>query len=148
MIVFEETVSYLLAKVTTAFRTALEKHMAAIGLHGGQTFVLLELWTENGLRQIDLARRLNIAPPTVNKIVKGLTEINLVTRKKSDGDAKSMRVYLTPQGKFIRAEVERSWVDLEAECLSDLNETERLVLMNVLKKLRNTYTGQKPSEEE
>ena len=43
IIKFEETVSYLLAKVTTAFRNSLERHMGQIGLHGGQIFVLFEL---------------------------------------------------------------------------------------------------------
>ena len=79
-ITFEDTVSFLLAKVTTAFRNSLERHMGAIGLHGGQIFVLLELWKQDGLRQIDLAKRLNLSAPTVNKMLKGLIEINLVTR--------------------------------------------------------------------
>ena len=51
LIKFDETISYMLAKVTTAFRNALERHMAVIGLHGGQIFVLLELWQQDGLRQ-------------------------------------------------------------------------------------------------
>ena len=60
---FEETVSYLLAKVTTAFRNSLERHMGKIDLHGGQIFVLLELWEKDGLRQIDIANQLNLSAP-------------------------------------------------------------------------------------
>lgn len=145
---FEETVSYLLAKVTTAYRNALERHMGAIGLHGGQTFVLLELWNDDGLRQVDIARRLSLSAPTVNKMLKGLIEINLVTRTRFDDDARSTRIYLTEKGTDIRADVERRWVDLEEECLTGLTETERLVLLEVLRKLRNTYTGQAPPDED
>lgn len=140
-ITFEDTVSFLLAKVTTAFRNALESHMAAIGLHGGQVFVLLELWKRDGLRQIDLAKRLNLAAPTVNKMIKGLIEINLVTRSRSDGDARSTRVFLTKQGFAIRGKIETQWHELEESCLSGLTETERLVLFDLLGKLRSTYTG-------
>ena len=103
---FEDTVSYLLAKVTTAFRNSLERHMGQIGLHGGQIFVLLELWKQDGLRQIDLAKRLNLSAPTVNKMLKGLIEINLVTRSRIDNDARSTRIFLTPGGSDMRREVD------------------------------------------
>ena len=141
LIKFEDTVSYLLAKVTTAFRNSLERHMGEIGLHGGQIFVLLELWKQDGLRQVDLANRLALSAPTVNKMLKGLIEINLVTRLRLDDDARSTRIYLTAQGSAMRADVEAQWLELEESCLVGLTETERLVLFELLGKLRTTYTG-------
>lgn len=141
MIKFEETVSFRLAKVTTAFRNSLERHMGTIGLHGGQIFVLLELWKQDGLRQIDIASRLSLAAPTVNKMLKGLIEINLVTRARIEDDARSTRIYLTPRGHEMRGEIEGQWLELEEYCLSGLTETERLVLFDLLGKLRTTYTG-------
>lgn len=148
LIKFEETVSYLLAKVTTAFRTSLERHMGAIGLHGGQVFVLLELWKQDGLRQIDLANRLSLTAPTVNKMLKGLIEINLVTRSRLDNDARSTRIFLTPRADHIRADVEDQWLELEESCLAGLTETERLVLFELLGKLRTTYTGRDETAED
>ncbi len=138
---FEDTVSYLLAKVTTAFRNSLERYMGEIGLHGGQVFVLLELWKQDGLRQVDIATRLNLSAPTVNKMIRGLTEINLVTRSRIDDDARSTRIFLTKRGVDMREEIEAQWLELEESCLSGLTETERLVLFELLGKLRNTYTG-------
>ncbi len=145
---FEETVSYLLAKVTTAFRNSLERNMGVIGLHGGQIFVLLELWEKDGLRQIDIANRLNLSAPTVNKMIKGLIEVNLVTRKRVEDDARSTRIFLTKSGYEMRANVEAQWIDLEESCLIGLSETERLVLFDLLGRLRNTYTGRKSDTEE
>ncbi len=148
LIKFEETVSYLLAKVTTAFRNSLERHMGAIGLHGGQIFVLLELWKQDGLRQIDIAGRLNLSAPTVNKMLKGLIEINLVTRVRIDDDARSTRIFLTERGRDMREEIEAQWLELEENCLSGLTETERLVLLELLGKLRTTYTGVSDADED
>ena len=138
---FEETVSFLLARVTTAFRSSLERQMGQIGLHGGQIFVLLELWKQDGLRQIDIAGRLHLSAPTVNKMLKGLIEINLVTRSRIDDDARSTRIVLTERGREIREHIEAQWLELEENCLSGLTETERLVLFDLLGKLRSTYTG-------
>ena len=145
---FEDTVSYLLAKVTTAFRNSLERQMGEIGLHGGQIFVLFELWQQDGLRQIDIANRLNLSAPTVNKMLKGLIEINLVTRSRIDDDARSTRIFLTDRAFDMREEIEGQWLELEENVLSGLTETERLVLFELLGKLRSTYTGVDQAEED
>ena len=145
---FEQTVSFLLAKVTTAFRNSLERNMGEIGLHGGQIFVLFELWKKDGLRQIDLAGRLNLSAPTINKMLKGLIDVNLVTRTRLADDARSTRIFLTPTGYSMRTEVETQWHELEESCLANLTETERLVLFDLLGKLRTTYTGRDAEDDE
>src|SRR2546423_8432854 len=140
---FEDTVTYRLARVTTAYRNALERHLAPVGLHGGQVFVLIELWSQDGIRQVDIADRLNLSAPTINKILKGLAEINLIDREREQGDARSTRVFLTDKGKKIRAEVAEQWLELESEYLSGLTDTERLILPDLLGKLQAAYTGRR-----
>ncbi len=148
LIKFEDTVSYLLAKVTTAFRNSLERHMGKIHLHGGQIFILFELWKQDGLRLIDLVERVNVAAPTVTKMVDGLIEIHLVTRTKIEGDNRSKRIFLTEGGRVMRGKIEAQWLELEESCLTGLTETERLVLFELLGKLRSSYTGAPGPEED
>lgn len=135
---FEESVSFLLAKVSTAYRNSLEKSMDEIGLHGGQVFVLFELWRQDGLRQIDLAERLGLSPPTVNKTLKGLIDGGFVTRDRVEDDARSTRIFLTREGKVIREAIEEQWQALEEETLVNLTDTEKLMLFQLLKKLRES----------
>jgi DNA-binding MarR family transcriptional regulator len=144
---FEETVTYRLARVTTAYRNALERHLSRVGLHGGQAFVLIELWRQDDVRQVDIAARLNISAPTINKILKGLSEINLIKTARERDDARTTRVFLTDKGRKIRAEVADEWLELESEYLSSLTETERLILPDLLGKLQAAYTGQKEEDE-
>src|SRR3982750_2169011 len=132
---FEETNSYIFTKVGTAQRNLLEKRMKLIGLHSGQVFVLMELWKRDGQRQIDLAARLRLAPPTVNKILGGLLEADFVTRARYEDDARSTRIHLTQKGLDIRGELETQWQELEEETLQNLTDTERLVLNQLLRKL-------------
>lgn len=145
---FEDTVTYRLNRVVTAYRTALERHLAPVGLHGGQVFVLFELWREDGLRQVDIADRLNLSAPTVTKILKGLSEINLIRRERERDDARSSRVFLTDKGRNIRSEVAAQWLELESEYLSGLTETERFILPELLGKLQVAYTGRGEPDEE
>lgn len=145
---FEATTSYLLARVSMSFRNSLERQMALIDLHAGQVFVLMELWKEDGLRQIDLASRLNLAAPTVNKTLKGLEEVNLITIGKAGNDGRVRRVFLTKQGLEIREKIERQWIDLEESCLVGFREPERVILRDLLARLLAAFTGREFTENE
>ena len=139
MINFEQSITFLLGKVATAHKNAVERSLRSPGLHSGQAFVLMALWEQDGIRQIDLAEALNVAPPTVNKILIGMVDTGLVTRARYEGDARSTRVYLTDAGRAIRPSIEQQWAKLEARILEDLTETERLILPQLLVKILENY---------
>ncbi|MBC7900351.1 MAG: winged helix-turn-helix transcriptional regulator [Saprospiraceae bacterium] len=132
---FENSISFLLAKVSVAHRNMLQKAVSEVGLHSGQVFVLFELWKTDGQRQIDLADRLNLAPPTVNKILGGLLDGDFVTRAKYEDDARSTRIFLTAKGNDVRERLETQWAELEAETVEGLTDTETLMLRQLLGKL-------------
>jgi DNA-binding MarR family transcriptional regulator len=131
----ENTVTYLLAKLSLAHRNLFEKAAVGAGLHSGQAFVLLELWKEDGQRQIDLAAKLNLSAPTVNKILGGLLENDMVTRGKYENDARSTRIFLTRKGRDVRGRLEEQWQALEERTLGGLTDTEMLMLHQLLTKL-------------
>lgn len=129
------SVSYLLSRLTIAHRNLLEKTLAEIGLHSGQAAVLIELWQKDGQRQVDIAERLNLAPPTVNKIINGMIQANLVTRRKTEDDARSTRIYLTRSGREFEPKVKQIWDNIEEQTLMGLTKTEGLILRQLLAKL-------------
>lgn len=131
----EDSASYLLARLSVSHRNLMEKTLRTIGLHSGQMFVLSELWKSDGQRQIDLAEKLNLSPPTINKILGGLLENDFATRERYEDDARSTRIYLTQKGRDIQAEVESIWQILEEETLFGLTDTERLLLLQLLGKM-------------
>ena len=132
---FEDTTSYTLTKTGTVQKNMLEKKMKEIGLHSGQVFVLMELWKRDGQRQVELAARLRLAPPTINKILGGLLEGDFVTRARYEDDARSTRIYLTQKGIDVRRDLEDKWAELEEETLRNLTNTERLMFDQLLRKL-------------
>lgn len=131
----EDTVTYLLAKLTIAHRNLLERSVKQIGLHSGQVFVLMELWKQDGQRQIDLAEKLNLAPPTVNKILGGLLENDLVTRERYEDDGRSTRIFLTNKGENVKAQLEEKWAEIEEQTTMGLSGTETLIFKQLLEKL-------------
>lgn len=144
--IIEQTASFILAKVGTAFRNSLERQMSKVDLHGGQVFVLIELWKEDGLRQIDLAKRLGVAAPTINKMLKGLGEINLIEIERVQGDGRSTRIFLTEKGYSIRRDVEREWHELEEKCVAALTEAETFMFIEFISRIRKSFSGSEEKE--
>jgi DNA-binding MarR family transcriptional regulator len=141
---FHSTVAHLLSRVGTAHKSHVEKRLNEIGLHSGQVFMLIELWKRDGRRQVDLASELNLAPPTINKSLTGLIEGGFVTRDRVENDARSTRIFLTDHGKRVRDSVEAQWLEIEEEILTELTEAERLILSELLTKLKHFYFGTEP----
>jgi MarR family transcriptional regulator, organic hydroperoxide resistance regulator len=143
---FDSTVSHLLLRVATAHKNHVEKRLADLGLHTGQAAVLIELWRKDGPRQIDLANQLGVAAPTINKILSGLIDSGAVTRRRIEDDARSTRIYLTETGREVQALLEDLWFEIEEEILTEFTETERLVLSELLTKLKHFYFNTEPEE--
>src|SRR5688572_607625 len=117
---FEDTVAFLFAKATVIHKNSLQKYVNSVGLHSGQVFVMIELWKTDGERQTDLAARLNLSPPTVNKILGGLLESDFITRARYEDDARSTRIFLTEKGVQVREALEQAWEELEHHTLAGL----------------------------
>lgn len=131
----DDSVSYLLAKITISHRNLIERYVKDVGLHSGQVFVMMELWKKDGQRQIDLAEKLNLAPPTVNKILGGLLEADFVKRERLEDDGRSTRIFLTEKGSEVKVDLEAKWAELEEQTVLGMTTTEALILKQLLAKM-------------
>lgn len=143
---FEKTVSHLLSRVATAHKRHIEKRLSEAGLHSGQAMILFALWKRDGMRQIDLAKKLSVSAPTINKSVNGLVAVGLVVCERIEDDARSTRVFLTSDGNGMRDSIDELWFEIEEEILTELTETERLILFDLLTKLSHYYLGTEHEE--
>ena len=141
MIDFENTITYLLTPISNAYWVNLEKAMNEINLHSGQVFVLVALWKQEGQSQIELSKNLNLAPPTVNKMVKNLVESGFIRSQRDTKDTRIVRIFLTEKGNNCKNLIEEQWVKLEVQTLSNLTETEKLILFDLFGKLKKNLIG-------
>ncbi len=141
MIDIENTITFLLTPISNAYWANLEKAMNEIKLHSGQVFVLISLWKQDGQSQIELSKNLNLAPPTVNKMVKNLVKSGFVRSQRGEKDTRIVRVFLTDKGYEIRSLIEERWLKLETRTLLDFTETEKLILFQLFGKLKENLKG-------
>lgn len=137
----ENTITHVLTQISISYRTNLEKAMNKIGLHSGQVFVLIELWKKDGLSQIDLVKNLTLAAPTINKMVRNLMSEDFVECRKCSADGRIIQVFLTQKGRDIQSAVAAQWETIEAESYSNLTDTEKLVLFQLLQKLKENTSA-------
>ena len=141
MIDFENTITYLLTPISNAYWANLEKAMNEINLHSGQVFVLVALWKQDGQSQIELSKNMNVAPPTVNKMVKSLIESGFIQSQRDTKDTRIVRIFLTKKGNDCKNPIEEQWLKLEVQILSNFTETEKLILFDLFGKLKKNLTG-------
>jgi DNA-binding MarR family transcriptional regulator len=74
-----------------------------LGITYTQYLVFLVLWEEDGLKVGDLGGRLFLDSGTLTPLLKKLEEKGLLTRRRCEEDERVVRVFLTDEGRALRA---------------------------------------------
>lgn len=99
-----------------AYRPILDK----LGLTYTQYVTLVALGEEEDQRVGDLGDKLFLESNTLTPILKKLEQMGLADRRRDPADERQVRVNLTPAGRKLRQQVERSAAELvEATGLGD-----------------------------
>jgi MarR family transcriptional regulator, organic hydroperoxide resistance regulator len=128
----------LLALFTQASKLLREAADEAMGQHGvrvGQHIVLSVLWEEDGLTPGEVARRLDIATPTIVNTATRMEEAGLLVRRPDPADARLVRLHLTARARSARPPVREARAALERHATATLTAAEREHLQSALVKI-------------
>lgn len=101
-----------------------------------QGWVLVHLMRENGLRQSELASRLEVATVTTSKLIDRLEARGFVQRRTDPEDRRSNRVYATGRTKELVKTMTHIIHAVDEIANEDINEAELLTTLKVLRKMR------------
>jgi DNA-binding MarR family transcriptional regulator len=133
-----QNTSFALAKVCRVHRAHFGELLSEHGLHVGQEMVLVELWEDDGLRVGELADRLCVEPPTITKMLRRLEACGRLERRADPEDARSVRVYLTRQGRALEEPVLGCWERAEQKMLAGMDDTDRQTFRKMLDRVRSS----------
>jgi MarR family transcriptional regulator, organic hydroperoxide resistance regulator len=143
-----EGMTDLLALFTQAaklLREATDEAMSHHGVRVGQHIVLSVLWEEDGLTPGEVARRLEVATPTIVNTATRMEEAGLLVRRPDPDDARLVRLYLTPYARSVRDEVRDARAGLERRVTANLDPAEldhlRSALTKIIAQLRDGPAG-------
>jgi DNA-binding MarR family transcriptional regulator len=123
-----ESLDSLFAQICRLKHARIHTLLEALGLYRGQPSVLQALWEQEGLMHTDLARRLQVQPATITKMLQRMEKAGFVERRPDPGDQRVSRVYLTEAGRAVRAGVQQVWRQLEEEAFAGFTLEERVLL--------------------
>lgn len=126
---------YLLKRVQADFRARMDSALALADLTASQYAALANLEDQPGLSNAELARRSFVTPQTMIRIVAGLEQRGLVTRRPRPGNGRVLDTELTGAGRSAVAHGHRIVRSIEAEMTSRLTESEHADLVDLLAKL-------------
>lgn len=145
----------LFMKVDRHFMTKCFGQMQELGIYPGQIPVLGLVAKKDGLSQRELAKILNIKPPTVNVSVQRLEKAGFLYKKPDEKDQRVTRIYLTEKGKETKEKALERIHKNEAVMLEGFSEAEQCllrrfleqILANIEKIQPEEFTGKTPMEE-
>jgi len=107
-----------------------------------QGFVLVQLWREDGLRQSELAERMQVATVTVSKLVDRLEARNFVLRQVDKDDRRSNRVYVTPKGRDLVKVLTRIVYEVDDMANVGISEEDLARTLKVLSRMRDNLKSE------
>ncbi len=94
-------ISYMLTEVTRLMRVAFDQSMRAFGLTAASARALSHLRREDGLSQIELARRLEVSRMALGQTIDRLEKSGHVERRPDPTDRRVWRLHLTKKAKLL-----------------------------------------------
>lgn len=110
----------------------LHVYLEKIGLYKGQPRLLWLLWEKDGRTQKEIAKKLDITPATVTKMVQRMENKGFIVRKSDTEDMRVSRIYVTDYGFEIKNQIEEIEKDIEEEFLKGFTLEERILLRRFL----------------
>ena len=119
-----------------ALRRAFDQRAADLGVTRAQWRVLDRLKREAGLRQVDLAERLDMEPITLCRIVDRLEEAGLVERLPDPADRRAWRLELTDKAAPLVKQLKALAHGFAEEAMDGIDEKELRMVQDRLAAIR------------
>jgi len=134
----EESSGFLLWKVSTLWRRAIEEALDPLGLTHPQFVILASIgwFTSEGEQacQAKIGKHAGLDPNTTSQILRGLQSKQLIDRLRSS-DERSKHPVLTPAGAAILTRSFPAIEQVNAKFFASMDTTERPLILNTLRKL-------------
>lgn len=131
----ESLVGYNARRASLAIVDVFLHHMAGYDLRPVDFSVLSLIAHNPGITSRQLCSSLSIQPPNLVGLIGQLLKRELIVREPHPHDGRAVGLHLSPQGRKLMKQAERTATRLELEATARLSATERKVLMHLLKKI-------------
>jgi DNA-binding MarR family transcriptional regulator len=128
---------YLLNDVTLLFRKHFDRRAMAFGLTRAQWRAIKMLHHQPGLRQTELAERLEMEPIAVGRVIDRLQAAGFVERRADPADRRAWRLHVTGQAVVIVDDMELIARDLRRDATRGIGHAELQQALAVIAQMKD-----------
>jgi DNA-binding MarR family transcriptional regulator len=122
----------LIGELTKVYFIKSYKIVAEKGIHPGQEALLRLVSEEPGLSQKEIAKKLNIQPPTVAVSIRRLEKAGWLERGSDSDDKRISRVYISEAGSQLVKEINMTSKEIDNWVFKGISEAEMCLLKRIL----------------
>lgn len=130
-----------IAETSRALRRHFNRRAASLGVTTAQWRVIAHLGHTPGLKQVELAERLDVEPITAGRIVDRLEEGGLVVRRPDPEDRRVWRLELTDKAAPISARLRELAEELSAVAFAGFSQVELEAMRVGLARMRDNVSS-------
>lgn len=135
------TLGFALADVTRLMRRAFRHRLHGSELTYNQARVLVYLANESGIRQIDLADRLEMQPIALSRVIDQLAERGVVERRCDPSDGRAHLLRPTPRARSHLDAIARVTASIRADALRDVSAADAAIALSVVESMRSNLSS-------
>ena len=128
--------AFELAETSRMMRRVYDRRAAALGVTSAQWRVMLRLSREPGLKQVELADRLDVEPITACRIVDRMEEAGFVERLRDPDDRRVWRLKLTSKAEPVLSKLHAVGMEMASEAFSGFAPEEIDAIRGKLARIR------------
>ena len=125
-----------IGETSRMMRRYYDRRASALGVTSAQWRLLLRLSREPGLKQVELAERLDVEPITACRIVDRLEEAGLVERQRDPDDRRAWRLVLTEKAQLILNRLRALAEEMSGEAFAGMSGEEVEAMRGKLARIR------------
>ena len=137
MISYQDVILFILSKANQRVYATFKSQLQSYGMTPMQALVLNALYEEEGLSAGELGKRLVLDSATLSGVLDRMADAGWIIKNSDKTDRRVLNIQLTEKSNQFRNEFLQETEKLNQKVLSPFNVEERLLLIRMLKDLRN-----------
>lgn len=122
----------LMAKTMHLIGKQAQSMYAEYDLNRAQSGILFILHQEESMSQKDLAKRMNVTPPSITSMIKKMEQQGYITRKVDEQDQRVMRLTLADKGKEKIDYVIKTAEKMDEKVFEGMSAEEKMLFRRLL----------------
>ncbi|CAN5340556.1 hypothetical protein BH09PSE5_BH09PSE5_34990 [soil metagenome] len=131
----DHLVGYAATRASIHLKKSFARHLGPLDLKAVEFSILVIVASNEQVNQKQLGQALDVSAPNLAVILDRLQERGLIKRVRSDLDRREQHVKLTEAGRALGERAEAIGATMESDALKVLSEAERLLLLELLRKV-------------